>query len=121
MNQDPLAGQTCVLVTRGRRTGAEHSVRVWFAVIGPRLYAAARGGLQSDWLQNALHAGWLEIRTGGSSRRGPASLAPADEVPAIIDAFAEKYGRYPQVIDAWRREPPVFVKVELGARPDEPG
>jgi hypothetical protein len=114
-------GQTCSIVTRGRRSGTEHVVRVWFVVIARHFYAAARAGLRSDWLQNALHAGWLEIRAGGSSRRGPASLAPADEVPAIIDAFAEKYGRYPQVIDAWRREPPVFVKVDLGARPGEPG
>jgi hypothetical protein len=114
-------GQTRSIVTRGRRSGTEHVVRVWFVVTGEHFYAAARAGLRSDWLQNALHAGWLEIRAGGSSRRGPASLAPADEVPAIIDAFAEKYGRYRQVIDAWRREPPVFVKVRLGPEPDELG
>src|SRR5690606_33486023 len=105
--------QTCTIATRGRRTGVEHVVRVWFVVSGTHFHAAARGGLQSDWLQNAIHAGWLEVRVKGSSWRGPASLAPVEDIPPVLDAFAKKYQRYPSVIAAWRQEPPVFVKVDL--------
>lgn len=108
-----MRGQTCRVVTRGRRTGAEHVVRVWFAVIGTRFYAASRHGLHGDWLQNALHQGSLEVRAADGSWRGPASLVAPEEVSRVIDAFAEKYRRHPGVTDAWRQSPPTFVQVDL--------
>ena len=109
-----MSAQTCRVATRGRRTGAEHVVQVWFATIEHRFYAASRHGLQGDWLQNALHAGELEVRAGRRSWQGPASLVAPDDVPAVLDAFAAKYQRYPQIIAAWREHPPVFVRVDLG-------
>lgn len=114
MTPDQLSAQTCRVVTRGRRTGAEHVTPVWFAVAGSRFHAASRHGLAGDWLQNALHHGSLEVRAGRTSWRGPASLVPADEVPAVLEAFAAKYHRHPAVIAAWRAEPPVFVRADLG-------
>ena len=104
--------QTCSVVTHGRRTGAEHVVRVWFATIDARFYAASRRGLGGDWLQNALHERSLEVRAGGGSWRGSASLVPPAEVSHVIDAFAEKYQQHPDVIAAWRRDPPVFVQAD---------
>lgn len=111
MNQ--LRTQTCRVATPGRVTGAEHVVQVWFAIIDARFYAASRHGLRGDWLQNALHAGSLEVRAARNSWRGPASLVAHAEVPLVLDAFAEKYQHHPDVIAAWRQHPPTFVQVDL--------
>ncbi len=105
--------QTCRVVTQGRRTGAEHVVTVWFAMVGNLFHAASRLGLAGDWVQNALAAGTLEVRSGTASWRGPAALVPADEVADVIDAFAAKYVRHEAIIAAWRDEPPVFVRAVL--------
>jgi deazaflavin-dependent oxidoreductase (nitroreductase family) len=105
--------QTCRIATRGRRTGTEHVVTVWFAMIGARFHAASRHGLAGDWVQNALAAGALEVRSGKASWRGSASLVPADDVAAVLDAFAAKYHRHGAVIAAWRENPPVFVRADL--------
>lgn len=110
---DLPAAQTCRIVTRGRRTGAEHVVTVWFALLGARFHAASRRGLASDWVQNALAAGALEVRSGTVSWRGPASLVPADDMAAVLDAFAAKYDRHGAIICAWREDPPVFVRADL--------
>ncbi|MCK0112212.1 DUF2255 family protein [Ornithinimicrobium sp. F0845] len=113
MTFDQVQAQTCRIVTRGRRTGAEHVVPVWFVIIGTRFYAASRHGLAGDWLQNALHEGSLEVRAARRSWRGPVSLVRPDDAPAVVEAFAEKYARHPTVISAWRQHPPTFVQVDL--------
>jgi len=105
--------QTCRVVTRGRRTGAEHVVTVWFAMVGARFHAASRHGLAGDWVQNALAAGVLEVRSGRTSWTGPASLVPADEVASVLNAFAVKYEHHGAIIAAWREDPPVFVRADL--------
>jgi hypothetical protein len=109
-----LTTQTCKIATRGRSTGAEHVVTVWFVVIEGRFYAASRHGLRGDWMRNALQQGSLEVRSGRSSWSGPARVAEPDVVPAVIDTFAAKYRRYSEIIDAWRTEPPAFIEVDLG-------
>lgn len=113
MSPDELRTQTCVVVTRGRRTGTEHVATVWFVVTDGRFYAPSRHGLQGDWLQNALHARSLEVRSARGSWQGAAALADPDEIPAVLDAFSEKYRKYPSVVTAWRAEPPVFVRADL--------
>ncbi|WP_134322594.1 DUF2255 family protein [Cumulibacter soli] len=116
MDPNQWRGQTCTVVTHGRYTGAEHLVRVWFVVVHDRFYAAARGGLTSDWLRNALHAGELEMRAGKVSCTGNASLAPESDIPEILDAYAEKYRGHGAVIAAWRANPPTFVRAEATDR-----
>ena len=113
MTPELPAANTCRIVTRGRHTGAEHVVTVWFAMIGVRFHAASRHGLTGDWLQNALAAGAIEVRSGKASWHGSASLVPADEVDAVLDAFAAKYDRHGAIIAAWRESPPVFVRADL--------
>lgn len=110
---DQAHGQTCTLVTRGRRTGAEHVVRVWFVTLGTRAYAPSRRGLQGDWLQNALAAGGLEVRVGRDSWQGTAALATPGEIPAVLEAFAEKYQSQGSIIATWRQQPPTFVRVDI--------
>lgn len=58
-------------------------------------------------------AGALEVRSGRASWHGSPSLVPAEEVGAVFDAFAAKYGRHRTIIAAWRETPPVFVRADL--------
>jgi hypothetical protein len=111
---DELHTQTCRVLTHGRRTGAEHVVTVWFVIIERRFYAASRHGLRGDWLQNALEAGSLEVRSAKGSWQGAATLAAPEEIPQVLDAFAAKYRQHPSIIAAWRQDPPVFVRADLG-------
>ena len=90
-------------------------VTVWFAMLGARFHAASRRGLTGDWLQNALAAGAIEVRSGKASWHGSVSLVPADDVDAVLDAFAAKYHRHGAVIAAWRENPPVFVRADLAS------
>lgn len=116
MRLDELRSQTCRIVTHGRRSGAEHIVPVWFALIDTHFCAASRNGPAGDWLQNALHEGSLEVRAARNSWRGPASLVPPEEAPRVVEAFAAKYHRYPSIIAAWRDGAPTFVQAGLGHR-----
>ena len=84
-----------------------------FAMLGARFHAASRHGLAGDWLQNALAAGALEVRSGKAYLARLASLVPADEVAAVLDAFAAKYDQHRTIIAAWREHPPVFVRADL--------
>lgn len=113
MRPDELHSQTCRVVTYGRNTGTEHVVIVWFVIIEGRFYAASRHGHQSDWLQNALHAASLEVRSAKGSWQGAATLAVPEEIPEVLDAFAAKYHNHPTIIAAWRDGPPVFVRADL--------
>lgn len=113
MSPDELRTQTCRVVTHGRGSGTEHVVQVWFVIIDGRFYAASRNGIHGDWLQNALHYGSLEIRAAHHSWHGPTALAGADEIPDVLEAFAEKYRKYHSVVDAWEADPPVFVRADL--------
>ena len=110
---EELRTPTCRIVTHGRSTGAEHVVTVWFVIIEGRFYAPSRHGLRGDWLQNALHAGSLEVRSTTGSWQGAATLAAPEEIGQVLDAFAAKYHQHPDVITAWRRDPPVFVRADL--------
>ena len=42
----------CSLTTRGRRTGHDHEIEIWFALDGSTLYLLAGAGEQSDWVRN---------------------------------------------------------------------
>lgn len=64
MSLECPTAQTCRVVTLGRRTGAEHVVTVWFAMIGTGFHAASRRGLAGDWVQNALAAGAISQGSG---------------------------------------------------------
>lgn len=104
---------TCRLATYGRRTGREHLVTVWFALVGTRVYVASRHGLEGDWLQNAL-AGEVYVRHRQRAWPGTARLViDPDETGRVVERFASKYARHQAVVNVWRADPPVFVRIDL--------
>ena len=105
---------TCRIVTRGRVSGAEHAVTVWFAPVGDRLYVAVRGGLRSDWLQNALAQERVSVgRRHSAWPAGVALVTDPDESRRAVEAFAAKYAQHSFVIRAWRADAPTFARLVL--------
>lgn len=83
----------CYLTTRGRRTGAPHTVEIWFGVRGGVLYLLSGGGHRSDWVRNLLAEPSVAVRIGsGTERRGHARLVEdAEEDAAARLLLAAKY------------------------------
>jgi deazaflavin-dependent oxidoreductase (nitroreductase family) len=107
---------TCRVVTLGRRTGAQHDVRVWFAVAGGVVYAPVRNGRRSDWLRNAVAAARVEVEHGRTRWSGPAYVVEEpDELEHAIAALCAKYQRHRSIVTAWRREPPTVLAVVVDA------
>jgi deazaflavin-dependent oxidoreductase (nitroreductase family) len=50
------------LTTTGRRSGRPHTIEIWFAVEGDRLYMMAGGRRSSDWVRNIEQTPAVELR-----------------------------------------------------------
>ena len=46
------ADDYCYLTTRGRVTGDDHEIEIWYVRDGQTLYLLAGGGDRSDWVRN---------------------------------------------------------------------
>jgi len=47
-----VADDFCYLTTRGRVTGNDHEIEIWYARDGDTLYLLAGAGSRSDWVRN---------------------------------------------------------------------
>lgn len=109
--------KSCRVVTRGRRSGHEHVVTVWFALVESCVYAGSRHGVAGDWLQNALAEPRVEVRSGRKAWPGVAHLvSDRAEVDRAVAALVDKYQRHRAITDAWLANPPVLAAIDLSAR-----
>lgn len=81
-----------ILVTRGRRTGLDRRVRLWFAREGDRLWLRTDGA--TDWHRNLVaHA---ECRVILDGREVAARYEPSADVDAdlkrLVELWRAKYG-----------------------------
>jgi len=67
------------LTTRGRKTGNPHTVELWFAIAGEKIYFSHEGGY-TDWMKNILEDGRVEFKIGKTQFKGNARIAEAGEV-----------------------------------------
>ena len=65
MRWAPYVPPWAVIEHLGRRTGTRYSTPVIAAVDDDTLYVAVLYGLESDWVQNVLHAGGGHLRRAG--------------------------------------------------------
>lgn len=56
--------QFCYLTTAGRRTGAPHTIEIWFAGAGASLFLVSGAGDRSDWVKNLLADATAGVRIG---------------------------------------------------------
>jgi deazaflavin-dependent oxidoreductase (nitroreductase family) len=67
------------LTTRGRKTGNPHTVELWFAVAGQKIYLSHEGAY-TDWMKNILEDGRVEFKIGKIRFKGNARIAERGQV-----------------------------------------
>jgi len=66
------------LTTRGRKTGKPHTVELWFAVAGKKVYLSHEGAY-TDWMRNILDDSRVEFKIGKTQFEGNARIAEGGE------------------------------------------
>lgn len=98
--------QFCYLTTAARRTGAPHSIEIWFAGAGASLFLVSGAGDRSDWVTNLLASGAAGVRIGDRQGevRARVPLAVSAERDVAIDRLHQKYGlQVNDTVEDWRR------------------
>jgi deazaflavin-dependent oxidoreductase (nitroreductase family) len=107
----------CYVTTTGRRTGHPHTIEIWFALDGGRLYLLAGGGDGSDWVKNLRSDGTVGLRLGDREyiAQGRVVEDPDEERRARDLVFA-KYAPRSSDLEEWR-ERSLPVAIDLPAPP----
>ena len=66
------------LTTRGRKTGKPHTVELWFAAAGKKVYLSHEGAY-TDWMRNIPDDSRVEFKIGKTQFEGNARIAEGGE------------------------------------------
>jgi deazaflavin-dependent oxidoreductase (nitroreductase family) len=84
----------CYLATTGRVTGRPHTIEIWFALKGPKLYMLSGNGprRRADWVRNLMNTPSVTVRSRERELRGSARVVEdADEDALARRLLLEKY------------------------------
>ena len=82
----------CYLTTRGRVTGNDHEIEIWYARDGDTLYLLAGAGERSDWVRNLQAEPAVWVRVGDATYSATARVVTdADEDAGARTLVFEKY------------------------------
>jgi deazaflavin-dependent oxidoreductase (nitroreductase family) len=112
----------CYVTTRGRRTGRAHTIEIWFAAEGRRLYLLAELGRRADWIRNLLAEPAVSVRLGDRTRPARAGLVTdPDADHRIRRLLAAKYQdwREPLPLSEWAATA-LLVAIEVDPVPPAP-
>ena len=104
------------LTTTGRRTGAEHTIEIWFAVQDGRIYMLSGGGDRADWVRNLKKAPRVRLRIGTQTANATARVLRAgtkeDELARqLLDAKYQGW-REGKRLSSWAQNAlPVAIEV----------
>lgn len=85
----------CYLTTRGRKTGAQHEIEIWFVVYENAVYLMSGGMDRSDWVKNLIKDPNVTLRIAGQIFPATASLLADKTVEQMIRmAMAIKYNEW---------------------------
>lgn len=107
----------CYVTTTGRRTGRPHTIEIWFALEGDRVYLLSGGGERSDWVRNIREHPTVGLRLGDADFLAHAAILDrADAADArarrlLVDKYAS---RTDDDLTAWQREA-LVVAIDLPA------
>jgi deazaflavin-dependent oxidoreductase (nitroreductase family) len=104
----------CYLTTRGRVTGADHEIEIWYVREGNTLYFLAGAGEQSDWVRNlqADPAARVRIDDVTHDARGRVVIDSDEDRHARTVVFDKYQPRNDGELVTWR-ERALPVAVEL--------
>jgi deazaflavin-dependent oxidoreductase (nitroreductase family) len=106
----------CYLTTRGRVTGDDHEIEIWYARHDDTLYLLAGAGQQSDWVRNLRVEPAVRVRVGDVTYDATARVVTdADEDARARTLVFEKYQpRNAGELVTWRaRALPVALDLDL--------
>jgi len=66
------------LATKGRKTGNPHTVELWFAIAGKKIYLSHEGAY-TDWMKNILEDSRVKFKIGKIQLKGNARIAKGGE------------------------------------------
>lgn len=92
------------LTTKGWKTGRPHTVELWFALIGEKVYLSHEGE-ETHWMKNIAHNENITFEIGGINFNGIAHHLEGDTEEMII-AKAALYKKYygmgsRETVDDW--------------------
>jgi deazaflavin-dependent oxidoreductase (nitroreductase family) len=113
---DAVDDDFCYLTTRGRRTGREHEIEIWFALDRRTIYLLSGGGEASDWVRNLRADSTVAVRLRDTTFDGDARLVDEDEESqrGRTLVFDKYQPRYAGSLERWRGES-LLVAVDVGA------
>ncbi len=100
------------LIARGRKSGLEHSVELWFAFEDGKLYFLAHE--DSHWWKNMVKTPRVEVEVSEILFEGIGRLAP-EKLDHVYSLFRRKYGD--DQVERWyggERSKRRAVEIELG-------
>lgn len=109
----------CYVTTTGRRSGGPHTVEIWFALHGDRVYLLSGGGEASDWVKNLVANPAVGVRLGDRDMICRAAVVEDPEEDELARRLlVEKYQqRYGSDLEEWRRTA-LPVAIELPPAPE---
>ncbi|HET7236870.1 MAG TPA: nitroreductase family deazaflavin-dependent oxidoreductase [Actinomycetota bacterium] len=95
----------CYVTTTGRRSGAPHTVEIWFALHEGVVYLLSGGGDVSDWVKNLREHSAVGLRLGERDMICRARLVdePAEDELARRLLFEKYAPRYSGDLVEWSR------------------
>ena len=102
----------CYLTTRGRVTGADHEIEIWYVREDQTLYLLGGAGEQSDWVRNLQADPSVRVRIDDVTHAAHGRVVTdADEDRHARTVVFEKYQpRNPGELVTWReRALPVAI------------
>ncbi len=119
MSEDELGSlDYCYVTTTGRTSGRPHTIEIWFALAGDRVYLLSGGGDASDWVQNLRVHPTIGLRIGGRDMLAQAHVVEdPDEDELARRLVMEKYQPgYAGDLEEWRRTA-LPVRIDLPEAP----
>jgi len=98
------------LTTRGRRTGRAHTVELWFAIAGGKIYLSHEG-TYTDWMKNIMKENRVDFKIGQVTAQGSARIVneTATFETGKYALYLKYYGNASKdVIDDWFSESTVI-------------
>jgi deazaflavin-dependent oxidoreductase (nitroreductase family) len=86
----------CVLSVPGRTSGEWHSNSVAVLEHGGERYLVGAYG-HTEWSRNLRAAGHGRLKRKGRTEDFTAVEVPAEQVPPLLDAYRERFGKFPTV------------------------
>ena len=106
----------CYLTTRGRVTGNDHEIEIWYDRHEDTLYLLAGAGDRSDWVRNVQVEPAVRVRIGDVTYDATARVVidPDEDVRARTLVFDKYQPRNDGELVTWRaRALPVAVDLDV--------